>query len=220
MTDQQEQEVASTEENNPVLGLFFQMVSLVFHPLFVATYSFLFVRWFFPYQFAHLQPVSQMQVLISLMINTIVFPGITLFIMQRLDFVDSLHMRTRHERIIPLIGMALFYFWSYMVVKQMGVGGYFTKVMLGGSLAVFGAFFFNNFFKISLHAVGAGVFLGVALSLTLISSYNLIGPLMIVILIAGLIGSARLYSGSHNQMEIATGYAVGLTGQLIAQAYF
>lgn len=220
MSNQQEQHAFEQENNNPVLGLFFQLVSIVFHPLLVATYSFLFVRWFFPYQFAHLQPLDQMKVLSSLVVNTVVFPGITLFIMQRLEFVDSLYMRTRQERIIPLIGMALFYFWSYMVVKQLGVGSYFTKVMLGGSLAVFGAFFFNNFFKISLHAVGAGVFLGVALSLTIISSYNLIVPLMIIILIVGLIGSARLYSGSHNQIEIVTGYAVGLVGQLFAQAYF
>lgn len=212
--------VDDPEVRSPLFKALAYAVSAVFHPLLVATYAFLFIDYFYPYQFAHLSATAKLQLLVTVVVNTLVFPFITLFIMSRLGFISSLQMRDRQERIIPLIAMGLFYFWTYLVVKQLGVGSYFTHVMLGGSLAVFTAFFFNNFFKISVHAVAAGTFLGVALSLSMISTYNLLLPLMLVILVAGLIGSSRLYLQAHKDVDVYSGYAVGIVAQLVAFTFF
>lgn len=213
------EEVAPVNDSrmrNPVLKLLAQLISVVFHPLFIATYAFFFVGQYYPYLFAHLSGVNKLQLFVVLFTNTVIFPGVTLLIMSKLGFISSLSIEGREERIIPLIAMGLFYFWTYLVIKQMEIGNYFNQVMLGGSLAVFAAFFFNNFFKISIHAVAAGTFLGVAFTLVLISSYNLLLPLLLVILIAGLIGSARLYLQVHTSRDVYAGYAVGMLAQLVA----
>lgn len=196
------------------------VTSYVFHPLLLLVYAFFFVDIFFPYQFMHLGGAAKMQLLLALIINTIVFPVATLGLMRGLKIISDFQLNTSKERILPFIAIMLFYFWTYLVIKKLGVGDYFVHVTLGASFGIFLAFFFNVFYKISLHAVGAGGFLGIALTLTLSSTYNLLFPLLLVIVIAGLVGSSRLFLGAHSPREVLTGYMVGILGQMVAFAYF
>lgn len=197
-----------------------KVVTYLFHPILLPTYAFFFVDQFFPYQFMHLGLQQKMQLLLTILTNTLVFPLITVGLMKALKIINNFEMTTNKERILPFIAVSLFYFWTYLVVQKLGVGYYFSHVALGASLGIFLAFFLNVFYKISLHAVGAGGFIGIALSLTLISTYNLLSPLLLVLVLAGAIGSARLFLGAHNSREVATGYMVGLLGQMVAFAYF
>lgn len=201
---------------NPVVKVFSYILSGLFHPLVITVYAFLFINILNPYQFIHLNQKDIVQLFVTLLTNTLVFPLITVIIMSRLGFISSLEMNDRQERIIPYIGMSLFYFWTYLVVKQLGVGSYFTHVMLGISLSVFAAFFFNLFYKVSIHAIAMGGFVGIALSLAIISSHNLLTPLMLVIVCAGAVGSARMYLGSHNSAQVYSGYMLGLLAQLVS----
>lgn len=204
------------EGKNPLLKVFSYILSGLFHPLVITMYAFLFINILNPYQFIHLTKTGILQLGVTLATNTLVFPLVTVIIMSRLGFISSLEMKDRQERIIPYIGMSLFYFWTYLVVKQLGVGTYFTHVMLGISLSVFAAFFFNLFYKVSIHSIAMGGFVGIALSLTVISTYNLLTPLLLVIVFAGAVGSARMYLGSHNAVQVYSGYMIGLLAQLIS----
>lgn len=203
-----------------VLWMLSTIISYIFHPVLLATYAFVFVDVFFPYQFLHLGPQQKTQLMLTIVTNTLVFPVIVLVLMRALKMIGSFELKTNKERIVPFIAISLFYFWTYLVVQKLGVGHYFSHIALGASLGIFLAFFANVFYKISIHAVGVGGFVGVALTLTLISTYNLLFPLLLVILIAGAVGSARLYLGAHTPREVLSGYMVGLLGQMVAFAYF
>lgn len=206
--------------DSSLLWILSTVLSFVFHPLLLATYSFIYVDMFFPYQFMHLAPQQKTQLMATIVTNTLVFPVIVLLLMKGLKIVSSFELRTNKERILPFIAIMLFYFWTYLVVEKLGVGHYFTRIALGASLGIFLAFFLNVFYKISIHAVGMGAFLGVALSLTFISTYNLLFPLLLVVLIVGAVGSARLFLGAHTPREVISGYMVGLLGQMVAFSYF
>jgi membrane-associated phospholipid phosphatase len=208
----------ATESN--VLWILSTIISYVFHPILLATYAFVYVDVFFPYQFLHLSPQQKTQLMLTIVTNTLVFPVIVLALMRGLKMISSFELRTNKERIIPFIAISLFYFWTYLVVQKLGVGHYFSHISLGASLGIFMAFFANVFYKISIHAVGVGGFFGVALTLTLISTYNLLFPLLLVIIVVGAVGSARLFLGAHTPREVISGYMVGLLGQMVAFAYF
>ncbi len=62
--------------------------------------------------------------------------------------------------------------------------------------------------------------MGIAFTLTMISTFNLLFPLLLVIVMAGLVGSSRLFLGAHTTREVLTGYMVGLLGQMVAFTYF
>ena len=191
-------------------------VSVVFQPLLLPTYAIVFINWANPYLFAGIDPDDKMRLFVTIFVNTFIFPVLAIFIMWKLNFVKSFLLKSREERIIPYIAISLFYFWCFMVIRKLGVDNFLTTVLLGSSLSVFMAFFFNLFFKISVHTVGAGNFIGIGLFLALSSSFNLEIPLMFIFLIAGFVGSARLYLKTHNQGDIYSGYVVGFLGQFLA----
>ena len=103
-----------------------------------------------------------------------------------------------------------------MVIRKLAIDDFLTAALLGASLSVFMSFFFNLFFKIRLHTVGVGNFIAIGLLLALSSGFNLEIPLMLIIIIAGLVGSARIYLKAHRSGEVYSGYMVGIMGQLIA----
>jgi membrane-associated phospholipid phosphatase len=199
------------------LAIFF---STVFHPLLIPTYAFIFLDWAYPYLFFNLDLISKSRLFVTIFINTFLFPMISLFIMKKLDFISSFHLPDRKERIIPYIAIIAFYFWTYLVVKNLGVGALINDILFGVCISVFLVFFFNGFFKISAHATASGAFVGLSIFLAFHSVYNLELLLMIIVLLAGLIGSSRLYLAAHNSFEIYSGYLVGLAGQFLSFMVF
>ncbi len=184
------------------------------------TYAFLFINWSYPYLMFNLDIISKARLFVTIFINTFMFPMVALAIMKKLDFISSFHLHDRHERIIPYIAISFFYFWTYLVVKNLGVGSLINDIMFGASLSVFMVFFFNGFFKISAHAAAAGAFVGIVMFLAYNSVYNLELPLTITILLAGVICSSRLYLKAHNSFEIISGFLVGILGQVLSFKVF
>jgi hypothetical protein len=194
--------------------------SVVFHPLLLPTYAFVFLNWAYPYLFFNLDLINKTRLFVTIFINTFVFPMIALVIMRKLDFISSYHLPERQERIIPYIAIIAFYFWTYLVVKNLGVGGFINDILFGVCISIFLVFFFNGFFKISAHTAASGAFVGLTISLAFNSVYNIELPLMLVVIIAGIVGTSRLYLSAHNSYEVFAGYAVGLLGQYLSFRVF
>ena len=192
------------------------ILSTIFHPIFFPVYGLLFINWADVYKLAGLDETNKVKFFSIIILNTIIFPVITVVIMKRLGFVKNVFLRGREERIIPFITGGLFYFWTFMVVRSLSISTFITEIFLGASLVVFACFFLTLFFKISIHCAAAGGFMAIALFMTFSAPHNLEIPLMIIIILAGMIGSARWYLKEHVPFEIFSGYAVGFLSQLIA----
>lgn len=151
--------------------------------------------------------------------------------MKGLNLISSLEMKDKKERVGPLIITGIFYLWIYLnTSKHSYVPDYIVYFILGTIITLFTCFFINLFFKISLHAAGiAGLIAGlyivvnkyqyneVGLSFfktSLLIKTNII--LILLILIAGIVGSARLVLKEHNNKEIYWGYGVGVAAMFVA----
>jgi hypothetical protein len=91
-----------------------------------------------------------------------------------------------------------------------------SLMMLGAAISIFIGFFINIFWKISIHAIGAGAFVGLTMSMMRLSDYDLKFFLVVVILIAGLVGTARLIESEGKPDEIWAGYLTGFIGQFFS----
>lgn len=190
-------------------------ISVIFHPLLLPSYALPMIMIANPYMFGNLAFEMKLRLFLIVFINTFVFPVLAIFLMRKLNFVSSFELHEQKERHIPLIAISVFFFWSYMVFGDMPIDNFLPEMLLGASIAVFASFFINIFFKISIHAIAASYLVGVSIGLLRISTYNLEFLLILAIIIAGLIGTARLYLKAHQMDEIVSGYAVGLMCYLI-----
>lgn len=202
------------------MRLFSKIISYIFHPLLFPTYGALYVVFFAPHYFAHLSLKAYQLSVILIFILTFIFPVVSLLIMKQLELIPSLELEEKKDRIIPFISIATFYIWTYFYYKpsyQLPFSNpLIAYMMLGSVIAVFVAFFINIFLKISLHALGAGSFLGFLLTTVKYSVYDTSFLFPIFLVVAGLIGTARLQLKAHDLREILLGYAVGFIAQFLA----
>ena len=185
-----------------------------------------------PYLFGVNSINKQIPLILLVFLTTVVIPGFSVVMMKFLGLVESIHLKDRRERIGPYIITAIFYLWmlvNFMNNSQIPVA--FTSCVLGATIALFLAFFINNFSKISAHAVGLGGLLAMIVITMSLFSYNTFSipfgdnvlleirmstVFLVAIIITGMVSTARLILEAHELQDIYGGLIIGFMSQIIA----
>lgn len=209
------------EQSNLALRIPAQIFSYIFHPLFIPAIATWYLAFIQAGYFTGIPYGEKIYILIRVVYNTIFFPAFTIILLKALGFIDSIFLRTQRERIIPYIATNIFYFWMYLVFRnQPDVPLILTAFIFGIFLSASLALMANIYFKISMHALGAGAFLGLLLVVIFsFSSYGVFLPAMLVILLAGFVGTSRLIVSNHRPFDIYAGICIGTLSQLVAYAF-
>jgi len=184
-----------------------------------------------PYAFNLTDPIDKGFVFISIFMLSIGLPMISIIMMRFVGFINSLEMSEKSERIGPLIATSIFYLWLFVNLKRVDIiPPIFQSLALGSVIALFLAFFINNFSKISLHAIGVGGLLSGLIIIRKFWAYDSfkidlfdrqlnIGIdilLIAVVLACGLVLFSRLYLKAHTREEVYGGFILGFLTQIIA----
>ncbi len=206
-------------ENNASkpLRLAAQLVSYLFHPLFIPTYFMLYLIKVIPFEFVGITDWQLKMRMFSVFWLTAFFPAFAVFLLWRLKFSESIFLRTQKERVIPYVITMFFYWWMYYLSRN------FTDQPLALKFFYFGIFIatslgliVNNFIKVSLHAIGVS---GLLMAVLLVSFYYPINNFIWVaasILLSSVVVSARMIVSDHTKQELIIGFAIGIVTQLIA----
>jgi hypothetical protein len=194
-----------------------QLISYVFHPLFIPTYFFLYLIKVVPYEFVSITEWQLKLKIFSIFWLTAFFPAFAVFLLWRLKFSESIFLRTQKERVIPYVITMFFYWWMYYLSRT------FTDQPIVLKYFYFGIFIstslgliVNNFIKVSLHAIGIS---GLLMAVVLVGFYYPINNFVwvaIAALLAGIVVSARMIVSDHTKQELVVGFAIGVFTQLIA----
>jgi hypothetical protein len=208
---------SSNNMGGSVVKWFASAISYIFHPLFIPTYVFLFLLKAFPYEFADITEWQLQMKLFGVFWLTAFFPAFAVFLLWRLKFSNSIFLRTQKERIVPYVITMFFYWWMYYLSRNFQDQPIVLRFFFMGIFiaTVFGLIL-NNYFKISLHAMGIG---GATTAIILFSIYyhlNFGAVISISILLCGIVCTSRFLVSDHTNKEIYTGLAVGIGCQLLA----
>jgi len=190
-------------------NLLARIITAVCHPMLLATWSLLIL---FNMQafFAAAVPTKARWMIITLVfITTGLLPALTALLMARLGIIKSAKMNQREERLWPFVITALFYYLAYYLLRQLDISAVYVVVMLGAFTSVVLALVVSSFWKISVHMIGMGGITGafIALSLQLMLDIPLL--IMVLIVMSGLTGFARLKLQAHTPMQVLLGYISG-----------
>ncbi|MCH8331056.1 MAG: phosphatase PAP2 family protein [Bacteroidetes bacterium] len=195
------------------LRLIANFFTYLFHPLLLLTYAVGFIIWTNPYI---IPPEKTFKTIFQIFNNTFIYPMIVMFLMIKLKFLKTIKMEDKRDRYVPYIVITIFYGSSLMLAKIQNFPPELLLVLFGSTIAVFSASMVNIYYKISIHAVGVGGIVTLMFGLQALTEYNLFVPLIITIMVAGLVGSSRMYLAAHHPSEIYSGYFVGMISQLLA----
>jgi hypothetical protein len=213
-----------------------QILSVICHPLLMLTYMLGLLLIVNPYLFGINSASEGKLLVIRVFATTFILPAFAIFLMHRLKLISSIEMTDKQERIGPFIATGIFYLWVFRsVLNDSNMPTAFLIAALGTTIGLFACFLINLFFKISIHATGAGGFVGMVLITMWLYSYGAFSMwlpfvgvctvsinfiLMLSVLLAGAVGSARLVLGAHTSKELYAGFVLGLVCQYIALQVF
>ncbi|HEY5464389.1 MAG TPA: hypothetical protein VIJ95_14095 [Hanamia sp.] len=197
-------------------------ISFIFHPLFIPAIATWFLAYIQPGYFTGISPHDKLLIVIQVGFNTIFYPALSVFLLKALGFIKSIFLKTQRERIIPYIASNIFYFWIFLVFKNQPevpviLTGFTFGVFLASSLALIA----NIYYKISMHALGAGALCGLMLIIIFSGfSYAFFLMAMLVFIITGLVGTSRMIVSNHMPFDIYSGIFISIICQLIAYSIF
>jgi hypothetical protein len=201
-----------------------QIISYIFHPVFVpliAMYIF-FNSGSYHSNNVNSQELFRFMYLFSGLL-TIVMPVISLVILVRNKFVSSFSLPNQHERTGPFLITAFYYSLFYILLKKLppSVASWeFFSMQLGAILVLVVVTIINFKFKISVHAAGyaglVGIYMGLVANDVIILNHTLMAGIIILV---GVIGTARLSLGAHKQSEIYLGALVGFLCEFLVVKY-
>jgi hypothetical protein len=193
---------------------FAQAISYIFHPVFVP----LLAMYIFFNSGSYHSNNSNSEELFRFMylfagLLTVLMPVVSLVILVRNNFVSSFNLPEQSERTGPFLITAFYYTLFYVLLKKLppSVASWeFFSMQLGAILVLVVVTIINLKYKISVHAAGyaglVGIYMGLVSNDVIILDHNIMTAIIILV---GVIGTARLSLKAHSQGEIYLGAIVG-----------
>lgn len=187
-----------------------RVISYIFHPLLFPSYILLLLLNLNSFLSRSLPFAFKISLVSVVFLTTVLFPLFLTWLLFRLKIISSFFLTRREERVYPILTISVFYYLTYFLLSGIHISTLFNYYMLGATLLAMLSLIVNFYWKISLHMIGIGSFAGFFLGLTLDFGINLYTEMFAGILLAGIIGFARLKSNSHQPAEIYTGFVMGV----------
>jgi len=196
-----------------VVNLLARIVSVLFHPLLLATYMFALFSLSFPAGLDPLKEDGYWNFVFLIFCVTFLLPALNIGIFKTFGSIKSLAMEDREERIIPfsfisiLYGVLTYLFYSR---TRIGLNDNLLKFLIIIDVLVVVATIVTIFYKVSVHSMAIWGLIGILLPLNKVSEDGgLLYPTLISIVVAGLVMTARLQLNTHTPREVMVGGMLG-----------
>jgi len=192
-------------------------ISVLFHPLFIGAMMAAYLLFIHPSYFIGFSDRARLMKLLIVINNNVFFPLVVVGLLRGLGFNKSFLLKTQKERIVPYIASITFFFWSYYVFKnQTGTPEVMVGMCRGIFLSAAASLLLNNYFKISMHAVGIGGLLGLVTVSILDGSQYAGIPVLVALFLSGITITSRKIVSDHSWFDLISGLLVGFLFQLIS----
>ena len=187
-----------------------KFISIIAHPLFMPLYGILLLFKFNPVLTIVVPKNLESVVYIIIVLFSLVLPLITTVVMKKLKVINSYYMTTIEERRWPLTFTVLWYFLAIEVLLKLRLPPSIYLLMIGGVVVVALGLLITMRWKISIHMLGIGGLIGAITGIAHRFELNLVLLISVLLLIAGLIGFARLKTNSHSARQVYVGFTLGV----------
>ncbi|GAB3941049.1 hypothetical protein GCM10028805_03670 [Spirosoma harenae] len=158
----------------------------------------------------------RLSLLVLIFVGTFAVPALLIYYLFRSGYVKSLQLNTLDDRRLPYFLTGFIYvFTAYLFAFRMEVVSSVAPeigILLGSiAISILLVGLISLSWQISAHSVGISGVIGTIGGIMLKFSINeLFIPLLLLILLAGFVASARLKLNAHSLAQINAGLALGL----------
>ena len=197
-------------KENRVITFLATLLSVIFHPIFLFFYLVLYLLNFTDIFMLYRYSPHLWMLLLYVFLNTIAIPMILILFYSR-----DLMMRDKEKRTVPYLIMIVVYSFMLFFFLKVYISALVLRFLIALIIGLISLLIINFYYKPSMHTFAMGTLIAFFIRIYFMQSGMYYYHLMAVIIIAGIVGSARLLLESHTNYEIASGYGIGLLAGLV-----
>lgn len=146
---------------------------------------------------------------LSLLVTMVVFPLVSIYYLLQKGMIDSLTMPSLKGRSLSYGVTAFYYIISLILLRDAHLPDVIYAMFTGLIIVLSLLALVSLRYKISAHLAAMGGVIGAVFWLGF--HFGVWHPLLLIalLLIAGILGSARLYLQAHSESEVASGFILG-----------
>ena len=194
--------------NKELLTRLSQTISYALHPLIVPTWAVLLLLFGHTIMSGISLQVKGFFVAIVLL-NTMIIPALCIALLRSLKLIPDWSLNEPKHRIIPMLVVAVGYISCAVMLSKLIMAFLIRRFVFAALGCVLLTLIVTPFWKISLHMTAAGGLLAMLFILNFSGFGQFPYTLLMFIVLAGALGSARLWLGSHNLAQVAAGFGGG-----------
>ena len=185
-----------------------RITSIVFTPFSIPFLAFLVL---FLFSYLRIMPILYKGIVLGIVYCfTILTPTITIFLFRKINGFARQELSERKKRYVPILLTIVSYVFCLLMMRKLNIPWYMTGIIFVSLVISIICILVNLKWKLSEHMAGMGGIIGGLVSFSALFSYNPVVWLCLFILIAGILGSARIVLGHHTLGEVLSGFVVGL----------
>lgn len=186
------------------------VISVVFQPLLMPTLVFAMILFAVP-EATSIPEEFKDRIFFLILLSTLVIPMVTIIGLKLSGTIKSLHMPEIRDRRVPfLITSIYFILTSWFLYQKSELDPVLWLGMAVICISVILLTSVSFFWKMSAHMTGLGGLLGVVLVLgAKFPNFEILYPLLMVLVLCGIVASSRLYLQAHRPLEVYVGLAAG-----------
>jgi hypothetical protein len=200
-----------TSRTENILTSVAKIISVVFHPLFMPIYGILII-FSAPTLFGYLPFSIKRLLILIVLINNVFLPLSLLPYLKYRNHITSWSIDNQRERMLPLFIATILYAATSYIIIRYPVPVFIKTYIFGIFIISLSVTTLNMWWKISIHSTASGAIAALVLVLSFKMNSPLLWPMLLVIISAGLILSARLKLNVHNSSEVWSGFFLGYFG--------
>lgn len=190
-----------------------KVISAIFTPFSIPFLAFLFL---FIFSYLRIMPLQYKLIVLGVVYCfTILMPTLTIFIFRKINGFSPEELAERKKRYVPFILTITSYVFCLLMMHRLNIPWYMTGIILAALVMMVICVIVNLKWKLSEHMAGAGAVVGGLVAFSALFGYNPVWWLCVFILVAGILGTARIILQHHTPGEVMGGFIVGLTCSLL-----
>ena len=187
-----------------------KIISVVFHPLLIATHLTALILFVAPELLPRIQPQVFTDFLFLIFLVTGFLPAFSVFLLRKFKYISDLELSKRGERLIPFIFILFYYAVAcYLFYEKLAMGSFFNLVMISVTILIFILIVVTLRFKISIHSAAAWGGVGYVTAILVTNPIEAQWMYFFIVVMAGLTSTSRLYLGYHTPKQIWAGVLLG-----------
>lgn len=185
------------------------IISFLLHPALIPTLTIFFMVWLDPLH-AELIPWKDLwNLLLAVLITTGILPTLSIFILYRAELIQSVYLERRKDRFLPFIITLIYLIATYIILLKPDLPSLIYAAFFGGIVAFTGLAIMNIWWRVSVHLCAYSGFVGAILGLFSHNHFPVLDFLALLILLGGILASARIRLEAHTLSELALGTVWG-----------